>query len=537
MTAYSGQDILKEQDRLAQLRQREEPAWRDIASLIDLDGQDFNVNERHDQPDLNVFDSTPLYALDDYVGGLFGESMNPAERWMELTIEDKDLAKWGPVKKWFWDQATQLYASMSPATSTFYSEASPWIANMGRYGNGFMYQEEWPERQTIIDRSVPIGECFIDVDIAGNLNRFHRNFMLSGTQMRQKFGDAAGGAQEDKHYSVVHAVYPNPDFKRGMLGDRGKPFASTYLSADLQNFRRDGGYYELPYHALFWNRRSGRAWATGPAHIARPDMNMGNEMARSELVAAQFAAEPPILTHDDAVIVAEDIVPNAVLNGTMSQQGKQLLQYLQRGDNPQFAEKKIEERRAAIREAFLYGTMQIMRNRPQMTATEVMALKSERLKLVAPYLVRIQQGLASQVARRFSILSRAGQTIPPPPELRGRPLAVQFVSPLAKAQEAATGSAVLQWITALGNIATAAQRPDVMDKVNLDASADVLHGAMVKLPDVINDDDTVAKIRAQRAQQLAAQQQVEQASKLAGVYADVAHANQAQTRSAQRNVQ
>ncbi|WP_407160834.1 portal protein [Bradyrhizobium sp. STM 3557] len=263
MTAYSTQDILARHGHLKEVRALEEPAWRDIAQIIDLDGQEFQINERRQRDDLFVYDSTPLYALNDYVGGLFGESMNPAERWFELTIEDKDLAKWGPVRKWFWDQGSQLYASLSPSQSTFYSEASPWLANMGRYGNGFMYQEEWPERQAIIDRSIPIGESFINVDLAGNLDEFHRAFHLTGAQMMQKFGDAAGGAQEQHRYNVVHAVCLNPDFKPGALGPRGKRWLSTYVSEDLKNFRRDGAYYEMPYHALFWNRRSGKAWATG----------------------------------------------------------------------------------------------------------------------------------------------------------------------------------------------------------------------------------------------------------------------------------
>lgn len=531
----STQEILDAHERKKQVRAVEEPVWRDIAAIIDPDGQEFGPNERRDQrDDLEVFDSTPQYALNDYVGGMFGENMNPAERWGELTTGDDDLDKYSPVQKWLWDQMSDLYSTMAPSISNFYSECTPWLANMGRYGNGFMYQEEWAERGIIIDKAIPIGESYIELDIAGRLCAFDRAFKFTGAQMKQKFGAAADGARDEHRYTVIHAVFENDDYRGGMLGPRGQRVSSTYVCEELKNFRRDKGYYEMPYHPLFWQPRSGRAWASGPGHDARADMNMQNEMERSNLVAAQFAAEPPMLTHDDAVLSAEDIVPNAILNGTMSAQGKRLLEYLERKDQPAHAEKKTDERRSAIRTAFLYGVMQILANRPQMTATEFLGLKAEKLKLAGPYLVRIQQGLASHVGRRFAILNRAGQTRPVPQELQGRPLAVKFVSPLAKAQEAATGTAVLHWITSLGQLAQATGDPSVLDNVDSDASARVLHGAMVKLPAVLRDEASRDAMRQQRAAQAAQQQKVEQAAQMASVYADVAHANQAQTRSAQR---
>jgi hypothetical protein len=534
MTERSRQDVLSGFERKKSERGREEPAWRDIAAIADPDGQEFSPGERRDRDDVEVFDSTPIYAVDDFVGGMFGESMNPSERWGELTSGDDDLDKYGPVKKWLWDQMTDLYGTYSPTVCNFYSECTPWLGSTALYGNGFMYQEEWPERRIIIDKAVPIGESYIALDIAGNLCEFDRAFTLTGAQMKQKFGNLAAAAREEQRYTVIHSVCENYDFRQGMLGDRGMRFASTYVCEELRDFRRDKGYYEMPYHPLFWKKRSGRAWAAGPGHNARADMNMNNEIERTNMVAAQFDAEPLMLTHDDAAVSVDDIVPNAVLSGTMSAQGKRLLEYMERKSKPQHAEMKAKERKDAIRTAFLYGVMQILANRPQMTATEFLGLKAEKLKLAGPYLVRIQQGLAGHVARRFAILNRAGQTRPPPPELQGRPLAVKFVSPLAKAQEAATGSGVLQWITSLGQMSTATGDPRYLQSPDPDEVSRVLHNAMVKLPSVIRDQKVIDAERAATAKQVAQQQQIEQASQLASINADVAHANQAQTLSKAR---
>lgn len=520
-------DIEKDHEARRAERRFEEGAWRDIARIIRPDDQDFDRNSATDPDNYDVFDSTPLYALEDFVGGLWGDSINPADRWMELTTGNDDLDRWGPVQAWLWRRVTRHFQSLSPAVSNFYVEAQAWFGNLGAFGNSFLYQEEW--RQGIIERALPLGECFIETDAAGNLSAFSREFKWTGRQVKSFFRERAPEVvDENKKYSLIHAVYPNPDFMPGRLGPRGMPFASTYVSTDAKGWRRDGGYYELPFHPLFWTKRSGKAWARGRGHVARADMNTNNEMARAGLVDAQFAAEPIIRTAREGLFTAADIMPNAILEGALSDQGKAQVDFMQRGDNPMRAEQKAQQVRDAIREAFFFSLMQVV-NRPQMTATEFMGWKEERLRLLGPSLVRVQQGLASFVARRDRIMDRAGQfdDDPPPPELEGRNVAVKFVSPLAKAQQVATGRAVLQWIGALGQLAEASGDQTVFDVVNKDGVSRSLHHAMVGLPDVINDQREVEAIRAARAEAMQAQQQIEQAAQEASVFADVAHAEQA----------
>lgn len=520
-------DLEKDHEAMREERRREEPSWRDISRILS-DEQEFDKNETVDPDNYDVFDSTPLMALEEFVGGLFGESINPADRWMELAIADKDLQKWGPVQGWLWRRASTHLRSFAPSAGNFYTEATAWFSNLGRLGNGFQYQEEWAGHQMIIDKAIAAGQAFIRLDVAGRLEAFDREFKWTGRQMKSFYGDAAYKCEDGRKYQLVHAVYPNPDFKPGMLGPRGMAMASTTWSPDDKNFRFDKGYYEMPYHAVMWIPRAGSTYARGPGHIARADMNTLNEMERSNLIDAQFAAEPLLLTNKEGMFSAADIVPNNILEGALNDQGKELLKTLQRGDNPQRSEQKSDQVRNRVKEAFKFSMMQVI-NRPQMTAEEWMGWKAEKQEKLGPQLVRIQQGLGRYVARRDRILDRAGQFAddPMPPELNGHNIAVEFVSPLAKAQKLATGRAVLQWIGALGQIADQSKDPTVMDVVNKEGASRVLHDAMVGMPDVINDQKTVAGIRHARAQQMQEQQQMEQAAQGAGIIADVAHASKA----------
>ena len=40
---------------------------------------------------------------------------------MSFGLEDKDLAKWGPVRNFLWDFENKLFGSVSPARSGFIS--------------------------------------------------------------------------------------------------------------------------------------------------------------------------------------------------------------------------------------------------------------------------------------------------------------------------------------------------------------------------------------------------------------------------------
>jgi hypothetical protein len=269
-------EVIKCHEKLRERRRPNEPTWRDLARNLRPDDQDFSDAERsesktnaRDRSDPELFDSTPLYALDDFAKGLFKQATNPANRWFEITIGDQDLAKFRPVKDWLYDVTNLIYASLGPSVSRFYTQVPPWFSNLGAFGFGVLYSAEDVGRGRIIDRALPIGQCYLDVDAEGEYNTMHREFKRRGDQLKAKFGDQVRrlGLQDEKQYCVIHAVRPNLDYRPGMLGIRGKAFLSSYVSTDAKEMRIDDGYYELPYHIPVWNEREGNPYPTGPGHM------------------------------------------------------------------------------------------------------------------------------------------------------------------------------------------------------------------------------------------------------------------------------
>ncbi len=534
---YDRESALKNHAEMRDERRREETVWRELAEAgrpdeVAMDG------ELRERDDAEIFDGTFLNAAETFAGGVFSQMTNPVQRWFGLTLDDDDRAKYPPVAKYLYRLANLVYSSLSPQVSAFYSEMPAVFHNVGVFGNAALSQEEIPGQGTS-DRALPVGQCYLRLDHLGNVVEFDRLMPLTGRQVKMRFPDLPDNAVHDSgRYNVIHKVAKNLDYKPGRIGPMAKPWHSCWFAEDIRDLWREGGFEEMPYHVFQWNRRDGRPYATGCGHNARADFGTLNEQERSNIVAAAFAAEPTLLTADDSAITAADVIPNAVIEGGLSEQGKQLLQVLERKQMLQPNLQMSEAKRNAIRAAFFYSIMQRLLSRPQMTAAEFLGFQEEELKNMAPGLVRVQAGLSSFIVRRFRILQRAGQVDafvgPPPPELKGR-IEIVYQSPLAKVQKAASARGILGFADAMAKIAQAKGGDmSVMDNLDADACAPHLREAFTEIPDVLMDPKKRDAMRARRAQAAAVPQQIQNAANVADIAATVSHAQQAKTLAAQR---
>lgn len=529
---FSADDILKRHEELRSERALEEGAWRSIAEVMAPGSVDMTVEGRSGFDTSAIFDSTALYARENFVGGIFGQLMNPANRWLGLSLDDQELAAWPPIKEYLYTLTSAILSTADVGSSAFYSQAPAWIGDVGLIGNGYGYSEEVVGTDKFVDLAIPFNEAFYELDTDGKLSRFHREFMLTGRQMKRKWKNPPGSIEEEKRYKIVHAVFDNPAYRPGALGPRGKPYRAIYTSPDEKNFRLEQGYFELPYFAVRWATQSGHTYAYGPGHLSRPDVHMLNEMERSHIVGAQWGAEGAWLLPDESNLTAADIIPNALLYGALSESGKPLLQQIARAGNFQLSMEQSEQRRETIRNAFYFGIMHLI-NRPQMTATEFLGFQEEQLRLMAPNLAKIQtQGLAPWTVRRYRLLERAGKLPPPPPELDNQTLKIEYQSPLAKMMKIAEGRATLQIVD--GVMRVTQLDPTAGDNLDGDVAARAITEAFGGVPGLIRDPRVVEEIRRRRRDSDAQQRQLDAAGQIADISATAAHAAQAQTLSDER---
>lgn len=142
------------------------------------------------------------------------------------------------------------------------------------------------------------------------------------------------------------------------------------------------------------------------------------------------------------------------------------------------------------------------------TATEIDARREEKLVMLGPVLERFQtEGLDPIIDRVFAIMSRGGLFEPPPPEIEGQPIEIQYVSMLAEAQRAANTTGIERFLAQIGNVA--AVHPEVLDIPNWDRMITRYGMVLGNDPSDIKTADELTALRAARAQQQAAQQSAE----------------------------
>ena len=515
--ARTPEQIVQAHSKLKAERSNFEKTWQEIADYMRPLRAEFTTGRTPgDRRNQRIFDSTPIMAAEAFAGGIYGMMTNPANRWFALRVQDDGLNDFDPVRDWLYEVETRVLHSFGPDVSRFYAVLPSLYADIACFGTGVFYSEEVPGSYRINDNVRPLAECVIAESAQGDVDTVYRCFGMTGRQAIDLFGKGLHPSTFDRAEKqpndmirFLHCVGPNEDYEEGKLARDNKPFISEYIEEERKHVVWRGGYEEFPYHVPRWSQAAGEVYGRGLGEQVLPDVKMLNRMDETAIKAAQKMADPPLGAPDEGVIKQARTFPGGITYGAINEQGVQLLKPLYTGGDTRITLEMMEQRRNAIREGFYFSLMQMIGS-PNMTATEWMGRQEEKLRLLGPNLGRIQgEFLSPLIKRRFGLLLRSGQLPPPPQEIQGASLSVEYVSPLARMQMAGEAQAVVRLYQNLTMMAQV--DPGVLDNVDNDEAVQILgRGWAVPAP-ILRGKDQVQQLREQRQQQ----QQVAQAAALA----------------------
>lgn len=188
----------------------------------------------------------------------------------------------------------------------------------------------------------------------------------------------------------------------------------------------------------------------------------------------------------------------------------------------------IQDVRGRIRQSFFSDIFLMLANsaNPQMTATEVAERHEEKMLMMGPVLERLNNELLFPLVElTFGHMLEMGALPPPPPELAGMELNVEFISMLAQAQRAIGTNSVDRFVGTLGTVAQ--MKPEVLDKFDSDAWADAYSDMLGVDPKLVLANDQVAMIRNARAKAQAAQAKIAAAQQASAATKNFAQAGAA----------
>lgn len=523
-----------------------------------------------------VYDDTAMLARNKLRDGMVGNLCSRNQPWFALELPGKlnfprtsRMRSWSgqrvdsypQVQQWIQDSQDVMYSAFN--RSNFYDVNTEFISDGATCGTGYMLAEEDIENARIVFTVPHFREMFIAENQYGQVDTDYRVYKMTLRQLAQKFGwDKMCNIEpnferdyQSNMYSerdVLHAIYPREDYQPWRIDAKGKrwvsewvycrggkilvPGLSTTALADQKNVvAEEGGYDSMPMIAWRWRKNDDEVYGRGPAHDAFVSIAKINQMARTNLVTGQRAAEPPLVAYSDLRgAIQKDANGITYIESNRGDIRTRMPQALYTGvQNLPFSVEFEDRVAAVINEHFYTDVFQMMSqlaqasNTSRMVIDQVQELQGEKAAILGTRVGNLQSEAFDKIIQRvYSIEAEAGR-IPDPPailtdSIHG-PVEVQYLGPLAQAQTRQTK--VRSITTGIQLLTTIAQvNPASIDVVDYDRAALEVLDAVSFPASCYRDPKTVTMIRQQRSQQAQQEQTAENVPKLAKAAASLAKA-------------
>lgn len=484
--------------------------WRQISDNVSpMRGRFLIEDKRKPRSHANIINSTPTFASRTLASGMHSGMSSPARPWFKLTTPDDGVREIGGVRTWL-DTFTKRMQLVF-ALSNFYNSAHALYGDLGDYGTGVMILDEDYE-DVISARVLCPGEYALAVGYTGKVDTLYREFNMSVGRMIEHWGDGVSRAVRqaydqgnyDQEFALVQVIEPNMRQIPGERGPIGKPFVSVYFekSAEGDDLLEAGGYHEWPVLAPRWDLRDGDVYGTGPGRVALGDCKGLQHLERRAAQAVDKMVTPPTKMPASMKSAVANHLPGGVTYVDETTAGNAGPLYTVPYQVAAVIDQRIEKHERRIQRAYFEDLflMLAQSDRREITAREIVERHEEKLLALGPVVERSHHEMLNPgIVRTSGIMTRAQMIDPPPEELDGMELRVEYISIMAQAQRAVVVGGIERLVGFVGNLA--AGNPAVLDKVDFDQTVDE-YGEAVGVPaSIVRSDDAVAKIRADRAQQ------------------------------------
>ncbi len=233
---------------------------------------------------------------------------------------------------------------------------------------------------------------------------------------------------EDKKCTLIDGVYK--DYSEPNV-ERYKRCVVLLEKKEIIFEQEYEGIGSNPYVVFRWNKASGEVYGRGPVFNAMAAIKTVNLTVQLILENAQLAVSGIYQIEDDGVVNPDNIslVPGTLIPIAPASRGLQPIEASGRFDVAQLV---LEDMRQNIKKALYMETLGRPEGTP-MTATEVSERMAELSRQIGSSFGRLQSEFVLPVLRRvIRLLTKQGRI--DIPQIDGREIKVQAVSPLSRAQ-------------------------------------------------------------------------------------------------------
>ena len=515
------------QKRLEELRQERQPwveHWRDLVENVRPRTSRFLVTDAASaglKKHGNIINGGPTVAARTLQGGMMAGITSPSRPWFRLGTPDASLSEVASVRTWLDDVEKEIRETL--AKSNLYNGLHVLYGDLLLPGTAAIYIEEDLKRG-ILATVFPVGSYYAANGPDGRVDTVYRAFTMSTSNVVRKFSLAKCSASVQRLWSngtremavqVAHAVEPR-DIVTGELGAEGKPWASFWWevdSGDDVGLLEESGYYENPCMVPRWTVTGEDVYGSSPGMDALGDCRALQHAEKRKAELIDKLTRPPMKGPSSLMNRKASILPGSMTYVDALGQGSTFSPAME--VNPAALTAIREEIAVLSRrvdQAFFADLWLLLsQSDGTMTAREVMERREEKLLQLGPVLERLNHELLDPLIDRiFGILLRRGQLPPPPEELAGQPLKVEYISIMAQAQKL-LGTTQVERLVGFVTQTAQVTGPAILDKLDVDQVVDEYAQMLGVPPALVRSDDDVAKVRQQRGKAQQQQAQLEQA--------------------------
>lgn len=546
--------------------QRHLPKWRMLAKYIApkrLKERTKKVNgSRRDE---EIINNQAGRSLRTFVSGMMNGATPRTRPWFNLTTNNHKANQDAAVKKYFTEvekilnthfQVSNLYRTLPIAYKDLGVFSNSAFAMLPHAKHGFYF---YP---------FAIGTYAFACDREGRTNMFTRDFTLNVKEIVNTYGQLKPNGQidwkniprvvqhkwEQKHYLeevlLSQVIIPNPEYNPNnvSLNPEDKKFVSyTYVQGysgsgspsvlgnqsptgfrrevsemgrDGNVFLRIGGYDYFPVITPRWEiEPEGYYGVDGPGEVALSDIMTLQLEEKFRFEGIEKLIRPPMVGHASLRRYQSSILAGGItyVDDRGMQHGFKPAFEL----NPQLSElvASKEELQVYIKEAFYEDLFRQMSSRPTLshvTKAEIDQRSSEAMAAIAPVLGQTDEDMTSKIIENALLILGEKDALPERPrQLSQARIMPEYISVLAQASKASLLVTQERVLNFASQAAAALQDPSILKIFKLEENMRYYAENAGLDPNLIMDEREFAEIKdaieAMQAQQLAAQQQAENA--------------------------
>jgi hypothetical protein len=509
-----------------------DPHWKEISDLVSVRTSRFFREDRNKGSRVNtkIVNETAVLAHRTLESGMMAGMSSPARPWFTLNPPDPGMQKFQPVKEWL--SVVNKLMLEHFGRSNIYSVLPKTYSDIGGYGTaafGIVDDED------DVFRCYPfsIGSYYLDCNDRMLVDTCHREFSMTCQQLIQRFGKKTASGLADwstfspavknaydtgkygTWFGTNHAVEPNPDWNPKSAHSRDKRYRSIYYEeGDTKSALSQMGYDDFPIIASRWHVNGEDVYGSrSPAMDALGVVKGVNLEERRKYQVIDKIWNPSMNADSTLRNSGADLLPGGLnwIPG-MASAGNPGLRPTHVIDPVAVTvlAQDIEKLESRIR-ALFYADLMLMlatSENSQMTAREVEERHSEKLLVLGPMLEQQNDDTFDPLIDvTFNKMLARGLFPPPPEEIQGAKLRVEYTSTMAQAQKLIGVSALERFAGFVGNLSGFS--PTALDKFDMDEAIDD-YGIMTGVnPKIVRSAESVIEIRNARAEALKAQESAE----------------------------